>query len=478
MSNVTETSIKKNFVYKSILTVSGYLVAFIIFPYVSRVLGVANIGLVNFADNTVQYFLLFATMGIGVLGVREIARVKDDQKQLSNVFSNLLGVNLLFTVLTLAAYLLIISLSPKLNQYSELFYTGSAKILFSAFLIEWFYTGLEDFRYITIRSIAVKLLYVLSVFLFVRGPQDYKMYFYLTVAMTVLNALINLIYSRRFVKVDFKELFNFRYLRSNLTLGIYSVMTSMYLTFNVMYLGLMTDNVQVGYYTTAYKLYTVVLGFFSAFTSVMLPRMSALVSSEQTGRFRQLVRKSFSAMSMFSIPLILCTLVMTPQIVYVLAGPGYEGAVLPMRIIMPAVLLVGIAQVLAIQILMPLQKEKVLLAASVVGAVVGVSVNLLTVNSLQCIGSSIVLLCSEFVVTMVYIVYIYRNSIVNLPWGEIGKNLVASVPSALVAVVCAEMIENPYLCVAVAVVCAVVVWVVTMMLFRREALSEVTGIRK
>lgn len=473
-----ETSIKRNFVYKSILTVSGYLVAFIIFPYVSRILGVSNVGLVNFVDNTVQYFLLFASMGINVLGVREIARVKDNLQERNKVFSNLIGVNLLFTLLTLAAYFIIVSFSPQLSQYKELFYTGSAKILFTAFLIEWFYTGLEDFRYITIRSVAVKLLYVLSIFLLVRGPQDYKIYFYLTVAMTVVNAVINLLHARGYVKVDFKEIFNFRYIRKNVTLGIYSVMTSMYLTFNVMYLGLVTDNVQVGYYTTAYKLYTVVLGFFSAFTSVMLPRMSALVSEEQTDRFKRLVSKSFSAMSMFSMPLILCSLVMAPQIVAVLAGPGYEGAVLPMRIIMPAVLFVGVAQVLALQILMPLQKERVLLAASVTGAVVAVIVNMLSVKALQGVGSAIVLLCSEFVVTMVYVIYIYRNKIVALPWGEVLKNLLVSLPSVAVAFICAIYLENVYISLGVGVVAAVLVWAVMMAAFRRETLMDVIGRRR
>ena len=71
-------SLKKNFIYKSILTLSSYLMAFITFPYVSRILGVERLGLVNFVDNTVSYFLLFATMGIGVLGVREIASVRDN----------------------------------------------------------------------------------------------------------------------------------------------------------------------------------------------------------------------------------------------------------------------------------------------------------------------------------------------------------------------------------------------------------------
>ena len=252
----------------------------------------------------------------------------------------------------------------------------------------------------------------------------------------------------------------------------------MYLTFNVMYLGLVTDNVQVGYYTTAYKLYTVVLGFFSAFTSVMLPRMSALVSEEQTDRFKRLVSKSFSAMSMFSMPLILCSLVMAPQIVAVLAGPGYEGAVLPMRIIMPAVLFVGVAQVLALQILMPLQKEKVLLAASVAGAVVAVIVNMLSVKALQGVGSAIVLLCSEFVVTMVYVIYIYRNKIVALPWGEVLKNLLVSLPSVAVAFICAIYLENVYISLGVGVVAAVLVWAVMMAAFRRETLMDVIGRRR
>ena len=473
-----ETSIKRNFVYKSILTVSGYLVAFIIFPYVSRILGVANVGLVNFVDNTVQYFLLFASMGINVLGVREIARVKDNPEERNKVFSNLIGVNLLFTLLTLTAYFFIVSFSPQLSQYKELFYTGSAKILFSAFLIEWFYTGLEDFRYITLRSVAVKLLYVLTIVLFVRGPEDYKMYFYLTVAMTVVNALINILHARGYVRLGFREMFNFRYIRQNITLGIYSVMTSMYVTFNVMYLGLVTDNVQVGYYTTAYKLYTVVLGFFTAFTSVMLPRMSALVSGEQTERFNRLVSKSFSAMSMFSMPLIMCSLVMAPQIVSVLAGPGYEGAVIPMRIIMPAVLFVGIAQVLALQILMPLQKEKILLTASVVGAAVAVTVNMLSVKALQGVGSAVVLLCSEFVVTMVYVIYVYRNRIVVIPWGEILKNLLVSLPSAVVAVICSSFIENEYISLGVGIVAAVLVWSVMMVAFRRETLVDVIGKRR
>lgn len=97
-----QASIKKNFVYKSVLTISTYLMNFVTFPYVSRILGVDGIGLVSFVDNTVNYFLLFATMGISLIGVREIATVLNDRGKCNQIFSNILGLNLLFTIFTLS----------------------------------------------------------------------------------------------------------------------------------------------------------------------------------------------------------------------------------------------------------------------------------------------------------------------------------------------------------------------------------------
>ena len=458
---MSQPSIKKNFAYKSVLTLSTYLINFITFPYVARVLGVERIGLVNFVDNTVNYFLLFATMGVGLLGVREIAAVKEDKKRRDQVYSSVLALNLLFTLVSLGIYLLCVVTIPKLCQYDELFYIGTAKILFTVFLVEWFFTGVENFRYITLRSILIKVLYIISVFLFVRDTSDYRLYFILTVGVVVLNALINQFYIRRLVRILWRDIQLFKYLKQNVTLGIYALMTSMYLTFNVMYLGLMSNNMEVGYYTTAFKLYSVVLGFFSAFTNVMLPRMSSLLANGEKDRFQELVNRSFSVMATCCIPLILCSMILAPQIIYILSGPGYEGAILPMRIIMPAAFAVGMAQVLAIQVLMPMKKDKVLLVASIIGAVVSLLINLLVIPSLASAGSAIVLVCSEAVVTGTYVVYVLSHRLTWIPVGIIWKNVCYSLPVALVCWGCGRWIENEF----VGVGCAVMV--ISVFLFLR-----------
>lgn len=463
---MSQPSIKKNFAYKSVLTLSTYLINFITFPYVARVLGVERIGLVNFVDNTVNYFLLFATMGVGLLGVREIAVVKEDKKRRDQVYSSMLALNLLFTLVSLGIYLLCISTIPKLCQYDELFYIGTAKILFTVFLVEWFFTGVENFRYITLRSILIKVLYIISVFLFVRDTSDYRLYFILTVGVVVLNALINQLYIRKFVRVRWNNIQLFKYLKQNVTLGIYTLMTSMYLTFNVMYLGLVSNNTEVGYYTTAFKLYSVILGFFTAFTNVMLPRMSSLLANGEKDRFQELVNRSFSVMATCCIPLILCSMIMAPQIVYILSGPGYEGAILPMRIIMPAAFAVGVAQVLAIQVLMPMKKDKVLLIASIIGAVVSLLINLLVVPSVKSVGSAVVLLCSEMGVTGMYVWYVLSQELILIPIKAIGKNVLFSLPSVVICLGCGRWIDNELLGVGCAVVLAGILWMLLQIIIR------------
>lgn len=438
-------SIKKNFAYKSILTVSNYLMNFITFPYVSRVLGVEKIGLVNFVDNTVNYFLLFATMGVSLLGVREIAAVNNNIEDRSKVYTNILGINLLFTVFTLAVYLLCVLFISKLHQYDELFYIGTAKIIFTAFLTEWFFTGTENFRYITLRTIIVKTSYVVSVFLLIKDIYDYRLYFVLTVGVVVINALINQYYIRKFIHYKWKQLQFKIYFKQNIILGIYALMTSMYLTFNVMYLGFVSNNIEVGYYTTAFKLYSVVLGFFTAFTNVMLPRMSSLLADGKNERFQDLINHSFLVMTTFCVPMVLCAIVLAPQIIYVLSGPGYEGAILPMRIIMPSAFAVGVAQVLAIQLLMPMKKDRILLIASIIGASFSLLINCVVVPILGCVGSSIVLLSSEVVVTLTYVIYVVYNRIIYISFSVLKNRLLLSIPMVIACLSCQYCVSNPFI---------------------------------
>ena len=199
-------SIKKNFLYSGILTTANIVFPLIVYPYVSRVLGVANIGLCNFIDSLINYFVLFSTLGISVLGIREIAAALKDRDKLNSAFSTLFILNVITTAIMMVVLVLVTIFVTRLRDNWPLMIVGAFKLLFNVLLVEWLYKGLEEFRYITIRTLIVRVLYVVLVFLFVRNQSDYLIYYVLTTFMVVVNAIINMGHSRTFVTCSLKYL--------------------------------------------------------------------------------------------------------------------------------------------------------------------------------------------------------------------------------------------------------------------------------
>ena len=427
-------NIKKNVFYSTFLTTANYIFPLITYPYVSRVLGVTNIGICNFVDSIINYYSLFAMMGMTTVAIREISISKDDKKQLSKTFSSLLTLNLVTTFIMIVALVASTLFVPRLYENKELMFVGAFKLLFNTLLIEWLYKGLEDFKYITTRSIIVRCVYVALVFILIRKADDYLLYYFLTVLITILNGAINFIYSRRFVRFTFRDLSFTPYLKSFFILGIYSLLTSMYTTFNTAYLGFVGGNEQVGYYATATKLHHILLGVFTAFTGVMLPRMTSLLSEGKREEFNVYFHKSIDVVFSFAFPLICLSIVFADQIVRIISGAGYEDAVPCMQIIMPLIFIIGYDQILTIQILLPLKRDKDVLIISVIGAIVGVAANLLLVPHLKSIGSSLVWLLSEMIVLTLAQYFAMKQTGLHFRYKHLIKYLISAIPILIILV--------------------------------------------
>jgi O-antigen/teichoic acid export membrane protein len=421
-------SIKKNVVFSTILTTANYIFPLITFPYVSRVLGVTNIGICNFVDSIINYFALFAMMGINTIAIREIAANKENKSKLTKVFSSLLTLNLITSLIMIAILIASIFLVPRLYENKELMFVGVFKLLFNALLIEWLYKGIENFRYITIRSIIVRLIYVLLVFILVKSSSDYIKYYILTTIITIINGFINIIHSNNFVKYSLKSISISPYIKGFLILGAYNLLTSMYTTFNVAYLGFVGGNKEVGFYSTATKLHGIILAIFTAFTNVMLPRMSSLISEHKENDFKRYFHRSISVLFAFSIPLIFFSIIFSDQIIRWIAGPGYESAIPCMQIVMPLVFIIGYEQILVIQILIPLKKDNYILYNSAIGAIIGILANFILVPMFHSVGSSLVWLISEGCVLITAQCFVYKITRLRFQYKRLLQYLFSSIP--------------------------------------------------
>lgn len=465
-------NIKKNLFFSILLTVANYLFPFLTYPYVSRILGVANIGACNFTDSVINYFILFSMLGIDTLGVREIARHKGDRKSLDNAFSNLFLVNMLLTSLMLVTLVVLTFTVPKFYEHKDLMFFGAFKLVFNSLLIEWFYKGLEEFKYISLRSIAVKTLYVICVFLFVRKREDLWIYYMLSCMMVVVNALVNITFSRSKVRLKFSGLQLVSTFKSMLVIGIYAILTSMYTTFNVLFLGFVSGETQVGLYTTATKLYSMVMALFTAFTGVMIPRMSNLVSEGQMDKFRTYYGKAVDLLFAFSFPLIVWMIIMAPDIVRVISGPEFSGAATPMMIIAPLVFIIGYEQILVLQTLLPLGKDKLLLRNSAIGAVTGICLNLLLVPVLMAIGSSLVWIASELLILVLSQVAVRKEISIGFPFALTARHLLEYLPLAALTFVVSIMGWGlfPRLLVSMAVAAAYV-FLLQLLVYKRNIVT-------
>ncbi len=218
-------------------------------------------------------------------------------------------------------------------------------------MIEWFYAGVEDFKYITQRSIFVRTIYVILVFVFIQSPEDYKLYYFLTISTYILNGVINIFYCKKYAHFTIKGIDIRPYIPTFLMIGFYMLITNVYTSLNVTWLGFVAGMTEVGYFTTATKLYTIILALFTALTNVVYPRVTYLYTKGLEGEFWDKIHKVVEVVLAISTPIVVLLIVYSSNLIHILAGAGYEGAYTPFRIISPLVLVVSFEQVLVIQIL-------------------------------------------------------------------------------------------------------------------------------
>lgn len=470
------SKIQSNFIYNVALTLSTYLINLVVFPYVSRVLGVDNIGKVGFVENVIFYFSLFAVMGVATVGVREIASCGNDIKKRSEVFSGILTILLAATIIVVTIYLLCIAVIPRFQENRFLFLIGTSQLFMTSLLVEWLYQGLENFKFIAIRNVAIKILYAIIVFFVIKTPNDYLLYFALTSGVVVLNALINLVYSHNFVHFSFKHGSIKRYLKPMMSMGVYKILISMYTTFNVIYLGFFHSDTEVGFYYTSIKLFTIILGVLTAFTTVMMPRMSSLFAEGRQDEIKQKIKYSFDLVICVSIPLVVFSVVLAPQIIGILAGNGYEGAILPMRIIMLNVIFVGLAQIWVIQVLLPMKKDKIILFSSIIGACVGITANVLLVGILGAVGSALVLIVAEISGDLPSFIYALKHKLISFPLKSFFQNLVFSIPYAVLCYLASLLhVGNLLILLIAGVLCAIYFLIEHSFILKGSFVSQYLG---
>ncbi len=354
-----QRSLRINAVLNLIKTLMGVLFPLITFPYASRVLLPEGIGRVNFAVSVISYFGLFASLGINSYGVREAAKIRDSRENLSKFAKEIFTINMVSTAAAYSMLAVSILFVPKLQEYRTLLIVCSATILFTTLGMEWLYTAVEDFSYITIRSIIFQVVSLALLFLFVRTSEDIVRYAAISVVSSAGSNIFNFIHAKKYIslgKTRIKPGSLKKHIRPVMILFAMVVTSSIYTILDTGMLGFMTSDYQVGIYTAATKINRIVLNLVVSIGAVLLPRLSYYCGMNDRKKFLELAYKSLDLLMLLAVPAAIGLSVLAEPVILTLSGRQYLDAVPVMRIINPIIVVVGMSNFIGVQIFMPLGK--------------------------------------------------------------------------------------------------------------------------
>ena len=388
-------SVKFNAVLNMILSSSSMIFPLITIPYASRILQPSGIGAVSFAQSVASYFSLVALLGVQMYGVRACAQVRDDPKELARVVEELLIILATSTTIVFLVYIASIVLVPRLAEDRLLFMIFGTVLWLASFGAEWFYQAIEQYGYITIRSIAFKFIGLVLMFIFVHQQSDYLIYGGIVVFTGYGANILNMLRLRTLVSFRPLKALNIkRHFKPMSSFLISSISSGMYAQADVVILGFLTSNAVVGVYQLVAKIKSMLCMAINSVVNVMLPRLSYSVK-KSPDKYYDLLVQNINFVFMLAFAGMGAASLCAEPIVVLLGGKQYRVVTIPLLCILPALLFASLNTTLS-QYLISIGKERKYALVNFIGLVSAVIYCFILIPLLGASGAALACALCEF----------------------------------------------------------------------------------
>ena len=414
----------KNYLYNLSYQILTIILPIITVPYVTRIFTSEALGNYVFYNSIVSYFSLFAMLGIGVYGTKQIAAASD----VSSTFWNIYAIQLIASILAISVYVIAIFSIPQLGGVIPLIVgiTLFAKMID----ISWLFSGKEDFKKITIRNVVTRIIGVISIFTFVKSSDDLYLYVFLIVIFDFLGQFVMWMPAKKFIK---RPSFNTKIMKKNLhpivLLFLPQVAISLYVVLDRTLLGLLGSYSDVGIYEQGQKLTSIIYKIVSSLGVVMLPRVANLLSERRDKEAQNMVKFSFILYNLIIFPMIFGLIAVNEVFVKLFLGKNFQDVKYVLYIVVINIMFVGWTNILGFQVLVVRNKNKEFMLSTTIPAFVSVVVNIAVIPFFGYIGASITSVVVEILVFAIQ--WYYSRNIIN-------KNLLFN--KDLAKIICSSLV--------------------------------------
>ncbi len=426
MENSKRGTVVKNSIFNVLHTLVKLLCSLITSMYAARILSVEDVGKVTTANNLVSYFTIFAALGIPTYGMRKIAQMRGRSQQKNRLFTQLLVINAGSTVLCALIYLAIISAVGMYARELSLYLCTGLLIIFNFINIDWLYKGNEEYAYITMRSLLIKVLSIGALVLFVKDREDYILYALISVLGSGANYIFNIVHARKYVRLDFSHFQIKPHLRPIGYLFAGTFFTTLYRKIDITMLSALSGETASAYYAYAFRIMEMALLACTAISEVFLPRLSYCYVNDQK-EFFKILRGGIQILVFLAFPLTIGLILLAPQAIQILFGWKFFPAVDALRLMAILIVVKSLGDLVCYQLAICTGNENKRLPAYFAAAVANVILNLLLIPRLAHIGAVIATVVSELIVNVFVFMSMRKVVAVTIPLKATGLSLLSSI---------------------------------------------------
>ena len=457
-------SIKVNTIFNVLYKLLNLLFPLVTSVYLARVLGPTYIGKVSYAQSIVSYFVIFASLGIPTYGMREIAKYSDNNKRKNTIFSELFILNLISTLLSSAIYTCFIICISDLNIDIKLFLCVGLSLYLNVFNIDWFYSGQEEYVYITLRSLVVKILSVVAILALVKSQDDYIVFALITSFATTGNYIWNVINLKNRVKFEIHDLNIKTHIKPVLILLMTMLATDLYNQIDITMLGLLRTDEEVGYYSNGIRLVRMVNSVTTAISATILPRMCLYFKEKNEKEYKSLFWKIFDIVIMLAIPCVVGIILVAKPLIIVLFGKEFIPTVSVIQMLSPIVLIVSVSYLIGSVVLTSTNKEKYLLRATIGGAIVNILLNVVLIPFWGTIGATLASLAGETIVLAIHFRYGKNYVHKKLDLIFLRDIVISTIVMAVAIIMLQNIIGNVFLKLVISVIVGVSIYFIMLVI--------------
>lgn len=447
-------------------------------PYITRVLGPENLGKVNYADFASQVFIVVSAFGIPLYAIRETAIVRNNKEKRLQLAMEL---TLIYSILALICSITFLAIMHnKVEQNCNLYLFAAANIIIISLSFDWYIQGMEYFKFAAIRSLLIKTGILIAIYLFVKNTNDYTLFFGIFSTGLFLNGVLNAVKifgenKLRVGKLDIKRHFTplFHFFLTSSAIGMYEYFDTIILE------RITQNNEQVGLYTTVLKISRIVTLITITAGSVMLPRISYLISTGNTENAKRYLEKFLGFVIFAGIPASTGIFIFAPEIIQTIAGDKFIPAIPLMQLLGFLPLIIGIGNVFNYQILVSFRQEKKFLLTAVIGCVVSIALNFILIPFLLAKGAAIATLTTEIIVTIVSGIMALKLIKLHISVSSIIQTCFISVVFFPVAIVCRNIFHSPIMIATAGILLCIILYsIVQHLIFKSSTTKEIMSYTK